>query len=158
MTMHVQTNIECAKEIVSVCFHPNNRSLALLSRTGTVEEWNLSTDTHSTYNYDLPEADKRGDSWYGNVAYNADGTRVICYWSAIDAILVWSTEDRSQPLMEITIPAMNINTFSLDSDGIHVDALIAPKGDPVFVKRWNTEIGDEVRSLQMQRSLRATQC
>jgi WD40 repeat protein len=144
-TLGLQNTLECATDVVSVDFHPHDRSLiSLLCGDGTLVEWNLSADTHSTY--EVREVARSVD---GKVAYSADGTRMICSWGGVDGIFVQSTEDRSQPLMITTVPAMQLQTFSFSSDGKHVDALFAPKGERAVVKRWNIDTGDEVKSLRI---------
>jgi WD40 repeat protein len=51
--------------------------------------------------------------------------------------------------MTMTVPTMDCKTFSVDSDGRHVDTLFVSEDEPAVVKRWNIETGDEVKSLKM---------
>jgi WD40 repeat protein len=147
-TLRLQNTLECTGDVVSVDFHPYDRSLiSILCDDGTMEEWNLSAGTHLLYS--VCEEDSGTTSYSDEVAYNADGTRMIGFGGGADSIFVRSTEDRSQPLMTTTVPAMRFKKFSLDSDGKHVDALFVSEGEPAVVKRWNLETGDEVKSLQI---------
>jgi WD40 repeat protein len=147
-TLRLQKTLECADYVVSVDFHPHDCSLVSgLCPDGTVEEWNISADTHSRYK--ICEVGGERNFWDGKVAYNADGTRIICSLRGVDGIFARLTEDRSQPLMKMTVPAMKIKHFSLASDGKHVDALLVFEDEPAVLKRWDLGNGDEVKSLQI---------
>lgn len=148
-TLDSQKTLECTTNVLSVDFHPYDYSLVLLLReSGTLEEWNPSTDTRSRYAYEISEADRENTPWGSKAVYNSDGTRIVCYWRGIDAILVWSAKNCSQPLMTV-MTAANFRTFSLDSDGGHIDALFTSSDEPAVVKRWNMETGEEVKSMQI---------
>jgi WD40 repeat protein len=149
-TLDLRKDVEYDEETISADSHPSDHSFIFLSRSGTVEEWNLADNTHRYYRHELPEEDIKDDKWTGSVAYSPDGTRIVCYWGGVDAILVWSNKDCSQPPMKIQTPAMNFKTFSFISDGIHIDALFSTTDDVALVKRWNVDSGEEVNSLEIK--------
>jgi WD40 repeat protein len=148
-TLDLRKNFEYAEETTSANFHPSNHSFVFLSRNGTVEERSLIANTHRRYRCELPEEDIKDDTWISSVAYSSDGTRIVCYWGGVDAILVWSNKDCSQSPMKIPTPAMTFKTFSFISDGMHIDALFSATDNLPVLKRWNVDSGEEVNSLEI---------
>jgi hypothetical protein len=104
-----------------------------------VEKWDLSADTYSRYEIREVARDVNG-----KVAYSADGRKIICSRASDDGIFLRSTEDRLQPPLTMTMPEMELKTFSSDSDGRCVHTLFVSEDESAAVKRLNIETGDEV--------------
>jgi WD40 repeat protein len=147
----LRKTLENASWIEVADVHPTNRSLISVSLKGVVQEWDLMSDTDvRTYE---PSEENWGEKLRGRkAAYNADGSRIACCWRDADAILVWSTGDRSQPVNRIPIGAgLTFNAFSLDCNRDQIAALITPfyRDKPTVVRYWNIDTGEDIKSLQI---------
>lgn len=131
-TGRLQKSVKCAvrnRRIHAADVHPNNCSLVSISDDGAVQEWDLTSDADDVWTYDLSEENRKMEPLYCSVAYNADGSRIVCCWRGAGAIFVWSTGDRSQPVKKIPIdPGMTFKTFSLDCDRDQMAALLSSGG------------------------------
>jgi WD40 repeat protein len=162
---------ESGGSIRSVDLHPNNRSLVCLSDEKIMQGLDLSNGAWLIQTYGLWSKEDSGGVICGvslyqrRVAYNTDGTRVVCYCEDLHAILVWSTGSCSPPLCRIPIPQMTkLVTFSLDCEDGHMVALLTPNraarltfneaalltsDESTVAKVWNINTGEEVKSLRI---------
>jgi WD40 repeat protein len=96
--------------------------------------------------------DKKKDWSYGTVKYSADGSKLLCCWRGTDAILLWSSENRSQVHRRLpTDPTMEAYAFSFDCDGAQMAALLQSKGDLAIVKYWDVNTGQEIKTLRISK-------
>jgi hypothetical protein len=159
-------------EFEAVDVHPNDRSVVSLSVDG-VQEWDLMGNQGVIRTYALPEVDEVKAIGYSEVAYDGDGSRIVCYRRGTDVIVVWSTGDCSQPVNRIRLdPAMKVRSLPLDCDREQIAALLTAKheddedegedeeedgdedgggeeGKTTVVKSWKIDTGEEINSLQI---------
>jgi WD40 repeat protein len=127
--------------------HPNNRSLFTVSGDGVVQLQHILDDKSDVWIYELSEKKRRLES---EVAYNTDGSRIACCWKGADAILVWETGDRSEPVNRIPIdPGTTFKTLSLDCDRDQMAALLTSWNEPAVVRYWDIVTGEEISTLQI---------
>jgi WD40 repeat protein len=151
-TGHLREILRINRYIASADIHPNTRSLVTLTYDGEVWVQDLWDDSNpGRQAHGLSKRVQGGVSphFFGSsVSYSADGSRIVCYSDKNNEMVVWSTDNISEPLCKIRFPKVGyLKTLSVDRDREHLAAVL--KDEHTFVQYWNLSTGEELKSLQL---------